>query len=143
MADALYPRPKTVLIVAGFLFAAAAIAAIVGTSLLFPSRLLERLWRVNPAAAPAFHSHGRVSGLLLLALGLATFTAARGLLRRLRWSWWFAVALFAVNGLGNVAAFFVTGDAWRSFSGIVIAAAFLYFLGRPRVRAYFQGSQER
>jgi hypothetical protein len=124
-------------IVAGFLFVAAALAAVVGTSLLFPSRVLERLWEINPAAAPAFHAYGRISGLLLLALGLATFTAARSLLYGKRWAWWFAVALFAVNGLGDVVSFLATRDAMRSISGVTIAVVFLYFLTRAPVRRYF------
>jgi hypothetical protein len=124
-------------IVAGFLLVAAAMAVVVGTSLVFPSRVLERLWELNPAAAPAFHAHGRIFGCLLLALGLATFTAARGLLHGKRWAWWFAVLLFAVNGMGDVAGFFVTGDALRSISGVVIATVFLCALTRASVRQYF------
>ena len=95
-------RPKPVLIVAGFLFAASSIAVIVGISLLYPNRLLNRLWELNPSGADAFRSLGIVSGVLLLILGAATFAAARDLLRGKRWAWWFAVALFAVNGCGSV-----------------------------------------
>lgn len=137
MSDALAPRPKTVVIVAGFLFIAAVIAAVVGTSLLFPNRALERLWELNPAAAPAFHSLGRIPGLLLLALALATFAAARGLLHRQQWAWWFAVLLFVINGVGDVVSFLATGDALRSISGVAIATAFLYALTRASVRQYF------
>jgi uncharacterized membrane protein (DUF2068 family) len=137
VSDALVPRPKTVLIVAAFLFIAAVIAAAVSTSLLFPNRVLERLWQLNPSAAPLFHSLGGIAGLLLLALGVVTFIAARGLLHRQRWAWWFAVLLFAVNGLGDVVSFFATGDVLRSMSGVAIAAAFLYALTRAPVRQYF------
>ncbi len=133
------PRPKTVLVVAGFLFAAAGVAAVVGASLLFPNPVLEQLWKLNPSAAPAFHSLGRIPGLLLLALGLATFSAAQGLLRRRRWAWWFAVVLFAGNGLGNAVSFFATREALRSLSGVMIATAFLYLLVRSPVRRYFRG----
>jgi hypothetical protein len=87
MAETTAPRPKTVPIVAAFLFAAAGIAVVVGTSLLFPNPLLDWLWKLNPAGAPAFHAFGRLPGLLLLALGVATFTAAQGLLRRKAWAW--------------------------------------------------------
>jgi hypothetical protein len=130
-------RPKTIAIVAGFLFAAATVAVIVGISLLFRNPILHRMWELNPAAAPVFHAHGGISGLLLLGLGVATFTAAHSLLRGQEWAWWFAVALFAVNGLGNVISLFATREPVRSVSGIAIASAFLYFLTRARVRRYF------
>jgi hypothetical protein len=42
MVDALEQGPKTVLIVAAFLLAASAIAAVMGISLLVPGRLLDR-----------------------------------------------------------------------------------------------------
>jgi hypothetical protein len=77
MVDALERRPKTVLIGAAFLLAAAAIAAIMGISLLFPNRFPDRLWELNPAGGAAFHVLGKILGVLLLALGVATFAAAR------------------------------------------------------------------
>ena len=133
------PRPKTVPIVAAFLFAATAIAAVAGASLLFPNPLLDRLWELNKPAEVAFRSLGRLSRvMLLLLLGAGTFAAAVGLFRRKRWAWWFAVILFAINGSGDVVSFIVTGDWLRSASGVVISLAFLYSLYRGRVRRYFQ-----
>lgn len=131
------PRPKSVPVVAAFLFLAAAIAAVVGTSLLFPNTLLDRLWELNRPGAAAFHALGRFSGALLWALGIATAAAAIGLLRRKPWAWWFAVALFAVNACGDVVSLFVTGDLGRAASGLAVASVFLYLLTRPRVRRHF------
>jgi hypothetical protein len=132
-------RPRTIPMVAAFLFGATAIATVVGISLLFPNWLLDRLWDLNPPAGAAFHAVGRVSGVLLLALGGGTFAAALGLLRRRRWAWWFAVVLFAINGCGDVLGFFATGDALRSVLGVAISSAFLYSLGQHRIRRYFKG----
>jgi len=70
-------RPKTTPIVAAFLFFATAIASIVGVSLLFPNRLLEPLWKLNPEGAVLFHSIGPVSGVFLLALAMGTLGRAR------------------------------------------------------------------
>ena len=56
-------RPKTVPIVAAFLFAATGIAAVVGTSLIFPNRLLDRLWELNRPGAALFHAVGRIAGV--------------------------------------------------------------------------------
>jgi hypothetical protein len=130
-------RPKTVVIVAAFLFAATVIAVVVGFSLLFPNRLLDRLWTLNPAGAVFFHSIGRFSGVFLLALGAATFVSARGLLRGRAWAWRFAVALFAVDACGGFVSYFFIHDAFRTVTGVVISSVFLYSLYRLPVRNYF------
>lgn len=131
-------RPTTVPVVTAFLFAAAAIAAVVGTSLLVPTTFLDRLWELNKPGAAVFHALGWVSGVLLLALGGGTCAVAAGLLRRKRWAWWFAVVLFAIDVTGDLVSFCVTGDLLRSACGAVISLAFLYALSRYRVRWYFK-----
>ncbi len=54
-----------------------------------------------------------------------------------RWAWWFAVAVFAVNGCGDVVSYFVLRELWRSAAGVAVAGAALYYLIRPDVRRYF------
>jgi hypothetical protein len=130
-------RPKTVSVVAAVLFVAAALAGVVGTSLLFPNKLLDRLWELNPQGAAVFRSWGRMAGVFLWAVGVATTAAAAGLLHRNKWAWWFAVVLFAIEGCGNVAAFFANGDLPRSASGVAISGAFLFALLRAPLRRYF------
>jgi hypothetical protein len=133
-------RPKAVTVVAAFLFIATAIALVVGESLLFPNRLLDRLWELNKPAAAAFRSMGRIAGVPLVLLGVGTFAAALGLLRRRRWAWWFAVILFAINGIGDLVSLVATGDWVRSASGVVISSAFLWTLCARRVRLHFERS---
>ncbi|HSK46284.1 MAG TPA: hypothetical protein VLA83_20610 [Candidatus Binatia bacterium] len=130
-------RPKTIAVVAGFLFAATIVALITGESLLFPNTLLDSLWKFNPEGAALFHSIGRVSGVFLLALGVGTFLAAVGLLRGRRWAWWFGVLLFGIDACGNIVSYFVIHDALRSGTGTIISATFLFFLCRYPVRSYF------
>jgi len=132
------PRPKTIPVVAAFLFLATAIAAVTGASLLFPNPLLDRLWELNPTAAGGFRTMGWISGVLLLGLGAGTAAAAIGLLQRKKWAWWFAVTLFAVNGCGDVVSLCVTGDLVRSAAGVAVAGTFLYYLSLPVVRSYFE-----
>jgi hypothetical protein len=103
-------RPKAVSVVAAFLFFAAAIAFVVGESLLFPNPLLDRLWELNKPAAAVFRSWGRIAGVPLLLLGVGTFAAGVGLVRGKVWAWWFAVILFVVDGIGDVVSLIVTGD---------------------------------
>jgi hypothetical protein len=131
-------RPKTVLIVAAFLFAATAIAVAAGVSLLFPNPLLDRLWTLNQPGEATFRSLGRVSGLPLLVIGAGTCAAAVGLVQGKKWAWWLAVVLFTINGCTNVVGLIVAGSWVRSGSGVVICAVFLYSLSRSRVRAYFK-----
>lgn len=130
-------RPKTVPIVAAFLFVATIIASVVGVSLLFPNRLLDRLWKLNPEGAILFHSIGPVSGVFLIVLAVATFAAARGLLRGRRWAWWFSVALFGLDACGNVVSYLLVHDVLRAATGAVISSAFLIALCRRPVRCYF------
>jgi len=130
-------RPATILIVAAFLFFATVIASVVGVSLLFPNRLLDQLWKLNPEGAVLFHFIGPVSGVFLLVLAVGTLAAARGLLAGRRWAWRFSVALFAIDAAGNVVSFFVIHDALRTATGAIISSAFLIALCRRAVRRYF------
>ena len=130
-------RPGTIPVVSAFLFFATFIACVVGVSLLFPNRLLDRLWRLNPEGAALFYSIGPLSGVPLLVLALGTLAAARGLLAGQRWAWRFSVALFAINAAGNIAGFFLIHDALRTAAGTIISSAFLIVLCRPAVRRYF------
>jgi hypothetical protein len=130
-------RPLAVLIVAAFLFGATGISVIVGFSLLFPNRLLDRMWSLNPAGAAMFQSIGPTSGIFLLMLGAAIFPAARGLLHGSKWAWWFAISLFTVDACGDIVSYFIIHDAARTITGVLISSAFLYILCRHHVRDYF------
>lgn len=130
-------RPRTISVIASFLFAATIVAFIIGESLLFPNALLDYVWRFNPEGAALFHSIGRVSGVFLLGLSVGTFFAALGLLRGRPWAWWFAVSLFAIDSAGNIVSCFFVHDALRSIFGTIISGAFLFFLCRESVRGHF------
>ena len=123
---------------AAFLYLATGIAVVVGVSLLFPSRLMDRLWGLNRPGAALFRALGRASGLGLLALAMGTAAAARGLLRGRKWAWWLTVVLFSIDACGDVAASFATGEWWRSAFGVAVSLAFLYALSRGPVRRYYR-----
>jgi hypothetical protein len=133
-------RPPTVIVVAGFLFIATPVALVTGISLLFPNPWWNRMWALNPAAYAAFSRLGAVSGVMLLALGMVTALTGSGLLLGKRWAWWIAIAIFAVNGLGDAFTLFVKRDALRGGSGMLIALGFLFWLSRPAVRRHFSPS---
>lgn len=93
-----------------FLFAATAIGSALGTSLLIPNPLLNRVWELNKPAAELFHSSGWINGAFLLALSGGTFFAALGLLRGKQWAWWFSTILFAIDAVGDVISLVITRD---------------------------------
>jgi hypothetical protein len=130
-------RPRTVTIVAIFLFCAAAMALVTGMSLLFPGPLWDRMWDLNRPGHLAFERAGKLAGVPLLALGIVTGSAGRGLIMRSKWAWWTALALFAVNGMGDVATLLLTRDLLRAGVGALIAGAFLFCLTQRKVKAYF------
>jgi len=109
----------------------------VGTALLVPGRLLNALATLNPRGMAAFEALGRASGVLLLAVGAGTAAVGVGLLRRRRWAWWLAIALFAVDACGDLVTGFVTREWVRALAGVAISSAFLVALSRPGVRGYF------
>ena len=135
----LMQRPLAVTIVAGFLFAASFVAWLVGAALLYPTRLTDWLFTLNPAARAGFEAMGWTAGVLLLALGCGTLAASAGLRRGRRWAWWFAVTLFIVNTAGDVIALVILRDWLRNGAGVLVGLVFLLALLEPRVKAYCRG----
>ena len=130
-------RPKAVPVIACFLFAASAIAAVVSASIFFPGRLLDWLWQFNRPGEAAFRAFGKFAAVFLLLVGAAAASAAVGLLRGRKWAWRFAVGLFAVDICGNLVSIATTGEWWKGLTGIAVSTLFLYCLGLPAVRRYF------
>ncbi len=139
MADefaAIKQRPVIVTVVALFLFFATIMAFIAGTSLLFPRPFWQKVWDLNRPAYVAFSRFGKVPRVLLLVLAMGTGAAGIGLLKGKGWCWWFAVALFAINGMGDLVTLLLTGDLIRGGAGVLIAVVFLFCLTRPQVKRY-------
>lgn len=74
--------------------------------------------------------------VLMLVVSLACATAAIGLWRGARWGYWLAVALLAINMLGDIINV-VTGTEPRAAVGIPITLAILLFMMIKRVRRFF------
>ena len=121
-------RPPAITVVALFLFAAACLAVVVGCVLLFPGAASDWIWKLNEPGAGFFRAAGRSPGLALLALGLAIFFAALGLLRGRPWAWWFAVMLFCVQIAGDIAAYIMIRDGLRAATGIAVPTILLWLL---------------
>jgi hypothetical protein len=129
-------RPFEAAVMAIVLMAAAAIAVVVAVSLFVPGMKLDAMWRLNPRAAETMRPMGRWLGAALAGVGLVAAVAGLGLWGGRRWGWGVAVALFAVNGAGDLVSMAVTRDWIRSGIGVVAAVVFLAVLLSGRVRAF-------
>ena len=125
---------------AGFLFAASAIAVVVGCALLFPGELLRWLAQFNKPGMAVFQVL-RWTGVLLLMLACGTASAAIGFLHARKWAWWFAVVLFTIDGCGDLASTFITGEVLKGAFGVAISSVFLFALSRDRVKSYFNADK--
>jgi len=74
---------------------------------------------------------------MLMVVGVTAAAAAAGLLCGHRWAWLLAVAIFAVNGVGDLAGLLISGDWLRSGAGALVAGLLIFLLRRPTVKSYF------
>jgi hypothetical protein len=119
-----------------FLFFGAMMASLAAITLLWRGTYLDRLWILNPTAYTQLATFGGTVGILFLMLGAALAAAGIGWFRRRRWGWRLAVAIIAMQVLGDVINC-VRGDWLRGGTGVVIAGVLLVFLLRQRFRDAF------
>lgn len=112
-------------------------AAFAGTTLLWPGSRLDRAWVLNPDAYGTLRALGRLIGIPFLALSAALLISGVGWFKRRAWGWRLAVAIIAIQLLGDgVNAF--EGHFARGATGLAIAGALLFYLFRPNVRTAFR-----
>ena len=131
-------RPKGISVVAIISFLAALVAVLVAVSILFPGTPLDVIWSLRNPFPAEFKDTlaGMLFGYFLLSLGVVGLCLVYGLVKGLRWAWWVAIAVFAVNGIGDAVS--VAQGNITGIAGIAIAAVFLFYLTRPSVRAFFE-----
>ena len=134
--DAPQKSPRGLTAVAVFLLFGAAMAALAGTTLVFPGTILDRAWRLNPVAYAQLAPLGVSVGTVFWLLAIILAVAAAGWWRRRRWGWILAVVIIAIQVMGDFANL-LRGDVLRGAAGVLIASALLFYLTRPRVRAAF------
>ena len=128
--------PRGLTAVALFLLFGAAMASLAGSTLVFPGTILDQAWRLNPVAYEQLAPLGAPIGVALFLLAMILAVAAMGWWRRRPWGWILAVVIIAIQVLGDFANL-LRGDVLRGAVGVVIAAALLFYMTRPRVRAAF------
>ena len=94
------------------------------------------MWRLNPRAHEAFSRMGAWALLLLGSVCIACAASAYGFFTGKRWGYWLGVVGLLVNLTGDLvnAALGIEPRAWV---GVPIVALILWYLSRPRVRAFF------
>jgi len=128
--------PRGLTAVGIFLVFGAVMATLAGTSLRWPRTYLDDIWILNPPAHRELAPYGPVVGLLFLLLGAILAVAAAGWFKRRLWGWWLAVAVIAIQVLGDLVNAF-SGRAVEGAIGVTIAGLLLFYLTRPQVRAAF------
>ncbi|MGB9980026.1 hypothetical protein [Methanobacterium sp.] len=131
-------RPKGILIVSIILFFAAVMALIVAISTFFQGTILDVLWTLNNSFPSGFRSStvGMIFGIFILILGLVVLSAALGLPKGRKWSWWITVIIFMANGIGDATRLAL--GSIEGIAGILIAAVFLFYMTRPKIRTFFK-----
>lgn len=127
-------RPLTAIGI--FLFFGASMASLAAITLLWRGTALDQIWSLNPTAYKQLAPLGRAIGLLFLLLGASLALAGIGWFQRRLWGWRLAVAIIAIQLLGD-ALNCVRGDWLHGGIGIVIAGALLLFLLRPQIKGEF------
>lgn len=111
-------------------------ASLAAITLLLRGTSLDHIWSLNPTAYGQLAPSGRSVGVLFLLLGVALAAAGIGWFRRRLWGWRLAVAIVAIQIVGNVINC-IRGDWLHGGIGVVIAGALLLFLLRPTVKKAF------
>jgi hypothetical protein len=129
-------KPMTPLVLAVFFWIAELLTAAVFLTLLVPDTPLDLIWSFKPDAHNDLLLLRPASTIGFLTLSVAMGFAAVGCIRRKRWGWMLAIAIFAVNGLGD-AIRAGTGALAEGLFGVAVTLAILWWLTRPKVRALF------
>jgi hypothetical protein len=119
-----------------FLFFGAAMALLAGTTLIWRGTVLDRIWALNAGAYAQLAPYGKVIGVPFLGLSAALAVAGAGWFRRRVWGWRLAVAIIAMQVLGDLVNALM-GQWVQGGVGVIVAGGLLFYLTRCRVRAAF------
>jgi hypothetical protein len=124
-----------------FLLFGSVMASLAGASLVWPEKILVRMWEANPRAYNQLAPYGKTVGILFVLLGITLALSGVGWFKRRLWGWRLVVIIIVTQVLAS----FVTalmGGVTRGLVGAIISGALLFYLLRPAVRATFSTSEE-
>ena len=126
-------RRSTGRVLLAIFFAAGALICLVTMlALAFPGSFLESIWQFKPEARVQFLQIGRGASIALMAVvGVACGSAALGLARNAEWGRWLAIAVLAVNLIGDSLNALFARDA-KTLIGLPIGGLMILFLVRTK-----------
>jgi len=115
-----------------FFAAGALICLVTMLALAFPGSFLESIWQLKPEAHVKFLEIGRGASIALMAVvGVACGSAAIGLARNAEWGRRLAIAILAVNLIGDSLNALLRHDP-KTLIGLPIGGLMIWYLSRPR-----------
>lgn len=130
-------KPVGIFLIAIFFALATCVLISVGLALLFPGTEMEAIWRLYPARRALLMPHRNWLGPGFLTLAFAMACASIGCFRRRTWGWSLAVAIFALNGIGD-AVQLAMGHWIEGAVGVIVAGAVLLYLSRLNTKRAFR-----
>ncbi|HEU5248127.1 MAG TPA: hypothetical protein VFU09_13645 [Candidatus Udaeobacter sp.] len=113
-----------------FLAAGALICLVTMLALAFPGRFLESIWQLKPEARVQFLEIGRAASIALMAVvGVACGSAAIGLARDAEWGRRLAIAVLAVNLIGDSLNALLRHDP-KTLIGLPIGGLMIWYLSK-------------
>ena len=107
-----------------------------GAALLLPGTAAEIVWRLYEARRALLMPYRAWLGPGFLMLAIAMASASYGCFKRRAWGRELAIAIFAVNGIGDVVQIFI-GHILEGTIGVTAAGLLIYWLTRPAVKRAF------
>jgi hypothetical protein len=104
--------------------------------LLFPGGILDSMWQLNPSARDALSKMGIYAFVLMGAVCVACALASVGLLRQSRRGYLLAIAVLAINIVGDTVTA-IERDDLRTLIGLPMGALLIAYLVMPKVRRLF------
>lgn len=129
-------KPAVPILLALFFAVATGILVVAGLALTVPGTPADLIWSPLPSRRGMLMPYRQWMGPAFLGLALVMAAASLGCLRRRKWGWRLALAIFAVNGFGDLAQL-ALGHVLEGAVGVTVAALILFALTRPRVKSAF------
>lgn len=126
----------TPFILGAFFTLATLIVLCAGIALAWPGTFVDAIWNLAPARHAELIPHRGWLGPFFLSLSIVFATAAIGTLGRKKWGLHLAVAIFIVNGIGDLVQVFI-GHATEGIIGVIAASIIFYWLTRAAVDDQF------
>jgi hypothetical protein len=120
-----------------FFILAAVLCFIAGFTLLFPGTPLSAIWRIKPDEFAQLTALRPWTGIGFFLLSGIMGLTAWGCLQRRLWGWRMAVAIFAVNAVGDIGQIFA-GRVSEGLLGIIVVVAIVLWMTRAEVKAAFR-----